>query len=229
MRVQDEGLERFTNGVQCGICMSVFAGALLFLCSIPFIGMLDSPAAAALPVTDYIRSDLAVAGDRAVPTATPKAKAKAGPTFTGKVLSIGDGDTYWIENNGVPVKVRAAEGDAPEVPHGKKPGQPWGDQAQAYASKRILGKKVDVVFRDWYFYGHGEIVADVIVDGDSLVPEMIDKGLMWQYTAYSKSKALAMRQEKAKSFRLGLWSDPHAQAPWEFRRELKAKAKKKAA
>jgi micrococcal nuclease len=177
--------------------------------------------AAYVPVNTYVGSAAPIANAAARPAAAP---AKAKPTWSGTVLSVGDGDTYWIEHDSVPVKVRAADGDSPEVSRGKRPGQPFGKQAQAYAAQRILGKKVGVVFRDWYFYGQGEIVAEVWIEDTNLTAEMIEQGLMWHYAAYSKDKALAMRQQQAKAFKKGLWSDPHAQAPWDFRRSLKKKA-----
>lgn len=177
--------------------------------------------AAYVPINNYAGSAAPLANAPARPAAAPP---QTQATWTGTVLSVGDGDTYWIEHDSVPVKVRAADGDSPEVPHGKKPGQPWGDKAQAFAAKRLVGKKVKVVFRDMYFWGHGEIVAEVWIDGTNITAEMIDRGLMWHYAAYSKDKALAMRMQKAKALKQGLWSDPHAQPPWEFRRSLKKKA-----
>jgi endonuclease YncB( thermonuclease family) len=168
-------------------------------------------------------------GPTAEGTRAPAKKPEAAKVWTGKVLSVGDGDTYWISINDVPTKVRLADCDCPEVPHGKKPGQPFGDKAQAYAQKRLQGQEVEVRFRSFYVWGGGEIVAEVIVDGDSIGPEMLDKGLTWWYAAYSSNKALGMKQEQAKAFKRGLWSDPYAQAPWEFRRQLKQQAKDLAA
>jgi micrococcal nuclease len=154
-----------------------------------------------------------------------QARAASQPEWQGRVLSVGDGDTYWIENAGIAVKVRLADIDCPETAHGKKkPAQPWGDEAKAFAAKRIQGKKVGVRFRSYYVWGGGEIVAEIIVGNKSLGPEMIDQGLAWWYADYSRDKSLGLRMQKAKALKLGLWSDPQAMPPWEYRKSLKQKA-----
>jgi micrococcal nuclease len=185
----------------------------------------DQPSVRSIAAAGARSSAAASANARADQGRAEKAPAANQTEWQGRVLSVGDGDTYWIENAGIAVKVRLADIDCPETDHGKKkPAQPWGAEAKSYAAKRIQGKTVAVRFRSYYVWGGGEIVAEILVDGKSLGPEMIDKGLAWWYADYSRDKSLGLRMQKAKALKLGLWSDPHAMPPWEYRRSLKKKA-----
>jgi endonuclease YncB( thermonuclease family) len=56
---------------------------------------------------------------------------------------------------------------------------------------------------------------------------MIEAGLAWHYKQFSKNKSLAVAEEQARIKHLGLWQQPNAQPPWEWRREKRAKGKRK--
>jgi endonuclease YncB( thermonuclease family) len=51
----------------------------------------------------------------------------------------------------------------------------------------------------------------------------IELGMAWHYKAYAKEQnredrqAYAEAEDRASSSKSGLWSDPHAEPPWEYR------------
>ena len=46
---------------------------------------------------------------------------------------------------------------------------------------------------------------------------MVKAGLAWHYKQYSSDPVLAQAEIDARNAKAGLWADPHAIAPWEFR------------
>lgn len=48
--------------------------------------------------------------------------------------------------------------------------------------------------------------------------EIIKAGFGWWYFYFSKDKNLGKLQDEAKAQKLGLWSDPNAVSPWEYRK-----------
>jgi len=74
---------------------------------------------------------------------------------------------------------------------------------------------VDVNDRDRW----GRYIARVATeDGRDVGKEMIQAGLAWHYKHYEKSEAYAQAEQTTRGNKRGLWSDPRAVAPWEFRK-----------
>jgi endonuclease YncB( thermonuclease family) len=66
-------------------------------------------------------------------------------TLVAKVERVSDGDTITAtSSNQTKLRIRLLGIDAPEVPHGKKPGQPFGEEARDYLDHLIGGKTVRV-------------------------------------------------------------------------------------
>ena len=66
-------------------------------------------------------------------------------TLTAKVERVSDGDTITaITGNKTKFRIRLLGIDAPEVPHGDKPGQPFGEEARDYLDHLVGGKTVRV-------------------------------------------------------------------------------------
>ena len=54
-------------------------------------------------------------------------------TLVAKVERVSDGDTITaLTSEGTKLRIRLLGIDAPEIPHGKKPGQPYGEEARDY-------------------------------------------------------------------------------------------------
>ena len=89
----------------------------------------------------------------------------AGTTYSGKVISITDGDTLRILYRGGQLKIRLAEIDTPE----RK--QPWGTRAKQALSEKVFGRVVDVVEIDRDRYGR--IVGRIYLDGRDINRELV--------------------------------------------------------
>ncbi len=73
------------------------------------------------------------------------ALAIAPRTLVAKIERVSDGDTVTaVTSNQTKLRLRLLGTDAPEVPHGDKPGQPFGEEARDYLDHLIGGKRVRV-------------------------------------------------------------------------------------
>ncbi|MDD2199363.1 MAG: thermonuclease family protein [Bacteroidales bacterium] len=134
-------------------------------------------------------------------------------TFQVKVVGISDGDTFTgLNRDNLQLKFRIHGIDAPE----KK--QAFGSKAREHLGSLIFGQNVtvDVNDRDRW----GRYIARVATeDGRDVGNEMLQAGLAWHYKHFDKSEAYAQAEQKARDNKRGLWSDPGAVAPWEFRKK----------
>ncbi|MEH6763735.1 MAG: thermonuclease family protein [Aequorivita antarctica] len=141
-------------------------------------------------------------------------------TQTGKVVGIMDGDTFkLLTQDSTVIKVRLANIDCPE----KK--QPFSNRAKEFTSQAIYGKTVciDVLKKDRY----RRSIANVFYnDSLNLSSQLVKNGLAWHYLKYSKDTELQKMEDKARKNKIGLWQDPQAIPPWEWRDNKKKKIKK---
>ncbi len=130
--------------------------------------------------------------------------------FSGRVVGVADGDTITVLVGVEPRRVRLAGIDAPEK------GQPFGQRAKQAVSRLVFGRTVRVVARGEDRYGR--MLGDVrLPDGSSLNERLVEEGWAWHYNRYSKDQRLAELEATARRSRRGLWVDPRALPPWEFR------------
>ncbi|MDA8140225.1 MAG: thermonuclease family protein [Desulfobacteraceae bacterium] len=139
--------------------------------------------------------------------------------YQAKVIGISDGDTITVLQGTESVKIRLAGIDCPEK-H-----QAFGNKAKDFTACIVFGKMVEVkpVTQDRY----GRTVAWVSVGAESLNESLLKAGLAWHYKKYSSDQHLADLETKARHDKVGLWSDPHAIPPWEFRKNNEPRAKNK--
>ncbi len=57
----------------------------------------------------------------------------------------------------------------------------------------------------------------LLQDGRSLNHELVRAGFAWMYRRYTTDQSLSDLEEEARVARRGLWADPHAVPPWEWR------------
>jgi endonuclease YncB( thermonuclease family) len=129
----------------------------------------------------------------------------------GKVVSVHDGDTLTVLVDSRQVKVRLADIDAPEMR------QPFGTRSRESLAEMCFGKIafVDVRGRDRY----KRTVGHVTCAGTDANAEQVRRGYAWTYTRYARSDSpLHLIQLQAQSAHRGLWSDPTAVPPWQWRR-----------
>ncbi len=130
--------------------------------------------------------------------------------FTGRVVGVSDGDTITVLHNGKGERIRLHGIDCPE----KR--QAFGNRAKQFTSNLVFAKTVTVQFVDRDRYGRTVGVV-LLPDGRSLNHELVRAGLAWMYRRYSNDQSLSDLEEEAQGARRGLWADPHAVPPWEWR------------
>lgn len=136
-------------------------------------------------------------------------------TFSGKVVGVHDGDTITVLRSGgtASVKVRLDGVDAPETT------QPFGSASKAFASDMAFGKGVTVEVMDTDRYGRtvGRVHVGGL-SGPSLNVASVKAGMAWWYRHYApKAFELKNAEAEARAAKRGLWSEPGAVAPWDFR------------
>jgi len=143
-----------------------------------------------------------------------KPALRGGVVLSGKVIAVMEGDTLIFETaSGEFFKVRLKEVDAPQ------PGQTFGRQARQFVEDLALGKRVDLKYEAVDRYG--KVIGEVIFpDGRILNREMVRFGYAWHYRVhYPVDEFLRELEYQAWKQKVGLWVDPSAFPPWEFRRE----------
>lgn len=132
-------------------------------------------------------------------------------TLRGKCVAVTDGDTIKVLVNNQEIKVRLNGVDAPE----KK--QPFGTQAKKFTSNFCFGK--DVVVYSTGNDRYGRTLGWVYVGNRSLSREIVSAGFAWWYRQYAPHNLTLQNAEtSARTAKRGLWIDPHAIAPWEWRK-----------
>lgn len=114
------------------------------------------------------------------------------------------------------------------------PPQPYANEAEAYALKRLLGKAVTVqpltgqIKGPWYKPGilvhdpYGRIIGLVRVYGESgpnLSEEFLSKGLARWYRPFVPfERGYKHLEDQAKEAKVGMWAAPETTIPWAFQR-----------
>jgi len=141
---------------------------------------------------------------------TSAQQVESGQTFTGKVASVTDGDTYDVRRpDGQLVTVRLWGVDTPESD------QPGG-RAATRAARRLIGKaraNVEVVEIGAY----GRAVARLEAGGGDLGALLIRRGHGWHYDRYAPGATEYARLERqARNANRGLWSRANPIPPWDW-------------
>ncbi len=135
------------------------------------------------------------------PAVTPR-------TLFAKVERVSDGDTVTaLTSEGTKLRLRLLGIDAPETPHGGKPGQPYGEEARDYLDNLIGGKTVRV---DAYGPDEYKRVLAVVWD------EQINVNLLMVAMGYAEvyrgapcqvyCRELEDAEAKARRDRVGMWT-----------------------
>ena len=131
------------------------------------------------------------------------------------VISIGDGDTIRVQQDGRKITVRLACIDAPEMAQ-----RPYGTEARTYLQQRLpVGHQVrlDVKTTDRY----GRTVAEVIT-GTNINLAMVEDGQAFVYRQYldqCDKREYLEAEERSSRRRVGVSQVPGGiTRPWDFRR-----------
>ncbi|MGQ5523704.1 thermonuclease family protein [Chitinimonas sp. PSY-7] len=138
----------------------------------------------------------------------------------GRVVGVMDGDTLdLIDTDEHTIRVRLSYVDAPEFT------QPYGPLARQNLARLVIGKQVMVRV-------HGKdkfdrLLGEVSHNGQDVSETQLQQGLAWHYLYYARKEQSAGQFERyqqleqtARQHNVGLWRDPKAEAPWDFRRQV---------
>jgi endonuclease YncB( thermonuclease family) len=131
-------------------------------------------------------------------------------TFVGKVVKVQDGDTLTVLVNKAQIRVRLVDIDAPE----RK--QPFYKRSGQSLAQICAGKVAEVVSnsKDRYNRPLGRVLC-VGVDANS---EQVRRGMAWVFVRYApKGSPLYALEREVRGAKRGLWREPGAVAPWEWR------------
>lgn len=129
----------------------------------------------------------------------------------GKVIRVADGDTITLlDSTNTQIRIRLYGIDCPES------GQDFGQVAKKFTSDLCFGNFVSVEVRDIDRYGR---TVGIVFTPDSinLNLALLHAGLAWHYKYFDKSEEFSNAESEAKALKKGLWLQPNAIAPWEFR------------
>jgi endonuclease YncB( thermonuclease family) len=139
--------------------------------------------------------------------------AATSPVLSGIVERVIDGDTVDVKLDSGLIRIRLNAVDAPEK------SQPWGKEAAAYLSQRIINKQVDVepFSQDRY----ERLIGALYLDGVNINSELVEHGHAWAFRHYMKKSdsGLCTIEFDARKAKRGLWSLKRTEiiSPWEFR------------
>jgi micrococcal nuclease len=133
---------------------------------------------------------------------------KKGNKYSGKVISIIDGDTYdvLIQHNKT-IRVRMEGIDAPEK------GMPFYRVSKNYLGKLCFKKNVKIEVTSIDATGR-YLAYTYLDDGTELSHEMIKSGLAWHFKKYNSDPILSNLEVEARSLKIGLWIDKDPMPPW---------------
>jgi endonuclease YncB( thermonuclease family) len=132
--------------------------------------------------------------------------------FSGRVVTVIDGDTIDVLRDGHDVRVRLDGIDAPES------GQDFGPQAKQFMTDAAFNKTVVVSGNEIDAYGR--LIARVTVDGRDLSLAAVEAGFAWHFVRHSKDASLAAAETRAHAQKRGLWAQPNPVPPWNYRAAL---------
>ncbi|MFC1523399.1 thermonuclease family protein [Thermodesulfobacteriota bacterium] len=131
--------------------------------------------------------------------------------WSGKVVSVNEGDMITVVKNGRHITVRLFGIDCPEK------NQAFGEEAKKFTAAMTAGKTVAIeeVSRERF----DRLVGIVRVDGRCINEELVRAGLAWARVKYCKKMICATwpaLEDKARQARIGLWIAPNPIPPWEW-------------
>ena len=140
------------------------------------------------------------------------------PTYYGKIKSIADGDTFYIDFYSIKNQgIRCKGIDTPETKDRRKPIQYWGPEASAFAHERLKeGTIVRLEFEGDFTDPFGRLLAYVWYWNDAkqewinYQEEMLESGnayVYWEYKFEYPENYMAWQMLAIQSG-VGMWSHP---------------------
>jgi endonuclease YncB( thermonuclease family) len=137
------------------------------------------------------------------------ARTGGASNFDALVVQVIDGDSLIVLVDRQKVRVRLQEIDAPELK------QPFGTRSQQSLDALCRNKVARVIWTEKD--RNGRTLGRVWCAGIDANAEQVRRGMAWVFDRYVKDRSLYNLQESARAQRLGLWSEPTAMPPWQWR------------
>lgn len=133
-------------------------------------------------------------------------------TFSGKVVRVIDGDTVQVYDGAKNSRVRLYGIDAPESK------QAFGQRAKQ-AMIQLAANKV-VIIHDHGQDVYGRMLGTIYLNNQDLNAVMVSEGMAWAYRYQGRLTVpqYGSLEQSARNAGKGLWSDPHAVEPREWRK-----------
>lgn len=129
-------------------------------------------------------------------------------TFDGLVVRVIDGDSLVVAFDQGHIHVRLREIDAPERR------QPFGEPSRLSLADICKNTaRVSWTEKD----RNGRLLGRVWCDGVYANAEQVRRGMAWVFDRYATERELYAPQDAARSAKIGLWADPTAIPPWQWR------------
>jgi endonuclease YncB( thermonuclease family) len=136
-------------------------------------------------------------------------------TIAGEVVAVADGDTITVRVSAPHHKIRLNGIDAPES------AQIFGQESKQNLSDLLFGEQVVVIWSKTARYGW--ILGTVTIGSVDASLHQVKTGFAWYFHRYESDMPeierhlYAAAEADAKANKLGLWSQAHPIAPWDWR------------
>jgi len=149
----------------------------------------------------------------------------------GVITYVGDGDGANIDVGGSTIKCRLDTFDAPETGGAPKkwPDQPYSREAENKLKSLIASGEVTVIVSKPADTSsppsgknnYGRSLCKIEVQGKNVDQEMLRSGAAWLRLEYATDEKLINLFNTAKANKVGLFADPNAVPPWDYRKSFK--------
>lgn len=150
---------------------------------------------------------------------TQQRPVPAKKVYTGKSVSVSDGDTFTLLTaDKKQYHIRLDGIDAPEK------GMPFYKVAKQYLASLLQNQAVQCEIRQTDQYNRFVARVYIIKEGrkTDVSAAMLQAGLAWHYTQYNKEPQLTTLAAQARAAKKGLWAEPKPTAPWVVRKYRRA-------
>ena len=156
----------------------------------------------------------------AVQAAGPASKI---PGEKAVVTFVGDGDSISAKRqDGSALNCRIDSIDAPEVAHPKagKAGQVYGEEAKKTLQDMIMNREVTIRVSKPATQGKNfdRSLCQIEIEGANIDKAMLKQGAAWLYRRFNNDPELSLLENDARTNKRGLWANPNAMSPENFRR-----------
>lgn len=133
-------------------------------------------------------------------------------TFSAKVVRVIDGDTVQVYDGATNTRIRLYGIDAPESK------QAFGQKAKQTMIQLAANQVVDI--QDHGPDVYGRILGTIYLNNQDLNAVMVAEGMAWAYRYKGRLTVpqYGSLEQKARNASKGLWSDPHAVEPRQWRK-----------